>query len=396
MNTGFAQSRLNELLKERVHGAINIAGIRFQLTYSLFRAFDLYQSDAPEAIQLEAIEDLDVHGHKRWELKKLTISNQFVQVKTSKAAWDWGQFNDSKIVQNFLPVWAAAPASELLVVTNFSYRAGLDEFAKYCNGERDTLSKKVMTKIQEIGKKAGQLSIDPLQLAKRIRFVRVSEQELTNQTQRLIVKHFDLVTPNAELYLSVLFARFLALAVERKEVRREDLERLRLFIQEQIDLGVQNTAVQKGWLERLSFAPDDHPEDYYEGKNARPGHVLAGMDVPRPEWTARLEAVLQRSRVCIIRASSGQGKSTLLYRYAYEHYHPEATFIVRLLNDETMIGPIKQAIIARQGLGLPLLVLVDNISSNLKYWSRLAAELAGQAVSFLVSIREDRLVSLFR
>lgn len=389
MKTAYNQRRLNQLLETRFHGAINIAGIRYQIAYSVFRAFDLYGADPPETIQLEAIEDLDVRGNKRWEIKKLKVSNQFVQVKTSKAPWDWGRFKTSGIIQNFLPVWSADPEAELLIVTNFSYRGGLDEFAKYCNEGRKAISNKVMKKLKAICEETEFPNVDPLQLAKRITFSHIREDELKGLIESIIVKKFDLSTPNAELYLSVLMTKFIDLAVQRGEVNRQDLESIKLFIQEQIDLGVQNPAVQGRWLERLEFSPDDHPEDYYEGKNARPGHVLAGMDVARPTWIGSIREVLKRSRVCIVRASSGQGKSTLLYRYAYEHYHPETTFIIKLLSEERMIGPIKQALIARQSLGLPILVLIDNVGNNLKYWSRLAAELAWKGVRFLVSIREE-------
>lgn len=389
MDAVYKQQRLNQLLEERTGGAINIGGIRFQLLYSILRAFDLYGPDAPDAIQLEAVEDLDVRGNKRWEIKKLVVSNQFVQMKTSKTPWEWGRFSSSGIVQNFLPVWASDPTAELLVVTNFSYKAGLDEFAKYCSGKRGGLSKKVNAKLEELCKKEGYPAIKPLQLAKQIRFIHVHENELLDQIKASIVKHFDLAAPNADLYYSVLMARFLDLAVQRKEVGRQDLESFRFSIQEDIDRGAQNLAVQNCWLERLQFTPDDNPEDYYEGKNARAGHVLAGMDVPRPEWVSRIREVLQRSKVCVVRASSGQGKSTLLYRYAYEHYNPETTFIVRQLSDETMLGPVKQAIVARLSLGIPILVLVDNVGSNLKYWSRLTADLSGQNIRFLVSIREE-------
>lgn len=389
MNALYAESRLNQLLEERIHGAINIGGIRFQLMYSIFRSFDLYGPNAPDAIQLEAIEDLDVRGNKRWEIKRLIVSNQFVQIKTSKNPWDWGRFSSSGIVQNFLAVWISDPKAELLIVTNFSYKAGLDEFAKYCNGDRSSLSNKVKAKLQELCNKAGCPVVDPLQLAKRIRFTRMSENQLLDQINALIVKCFNLETTNADLYYSVLIAHFLDLAVKRKEVRRQDIENFRLSIQEGIDRGVHNPAVENCWLERLHFFPDDHPEDYYEGKNARASHVLAGLDVPRPKWISRIREVLQRSKVCVLRASSGQGKSTLLYRYAYEHYNPETTYIVKLLNEETMLGPIKQAIVARLSLGLPMLILVDNVSNNLRYWGRLAAELSGHDIRFLVSIREE-------
>lgn len=383
------ESQLNQLFESRYHGAVNIAGIKFQLTYSVLRAFDLYKPDAPDSIQLEGIEDLDIRGRRHVSLIGLKAANQYIQVKTSKRAWDWSRFADSKIVENFVPVWSVDPMAELLVVTNFGYKGKLDELAKFCSGQRSTLSDRVKRDVLKLCRRVGHANVDPMQLINRISFTRISEEELSRQVTSAIVEDFDLTTPNSDIYFLALMAKFLDLAAQREEVQLHDLESIRLFVQEQIDLGATNPAVQNGWLERLTFVEEEHPEDYYEGKNARPGHILAGLDVRRPVWESRIHEALQRSRVCIVRASSGQGKSTLLYRYAYQNYHPETTFIVKRLSDESMVGPIKQAIVTRQRLGLPILVFIDNVGTGLRFWHRLAAEFAGQEVYFLVTVREE-------
>src|SRR5207249_12047506 len=72
-------------------------------------------------------------------------------------------------------------------------------------------------------------------------------------------------------------------------------------------------ALSKGLIERLEWAPDSKPEDFLQGKRTRPGHVAADLDVPRPTWVHRIEEVFQTTPVCILRSSSGQGKSTILY-----------------------------------------------------------------------------------
>lgn len=295
------KSQLDQLLESRYHGAVNIAGIEYQLTYSVFLAFDLYKADGPTSIRLEGIEDIDVGDHRKVELNGIALFNRYVQVKTSKGAWDWSRFAGSKIIQNFLPVWSVDPIAELLVVTNFSYSGKLDEFAKFCNGEGSVLSSQAKRNLQALCKRAGYPDVDPIQLAGHISFVRVSEAELSRRVIGAIVESFDLSTPNAYLYFLVLMTRFLDWAAQRQEIRRNDLESIRLFVQEQIELGTTNPAVQNGWLERLKFNEEEHPEDYYEGKNARPGHIIAGLDVRRPIWESRIHNVLQRSRVCIVR-----------------------------------------------------------------------------------------------
>ena len=164
------------------------------------------------------------------------------------------------------------------------------------------------------------MSVDPIELSKRISFERISDEALYSRTISAIHQRFDLETANTDLYLLVLMTKFLDFAVERQEIQRSDIEEIRLFIQENIDLGTKNPAIQHGWIERLQFNPDPQAADYYEGTNARPGHILAELDVERPVWRDRMHQALERVGTCVLRTSSGQGKSTLLFRYALEHH----------------------------------------------------------------------------
>ncbi|MCX5806770.1 MAG: hypothetical protein NT010_12035 [Proteobacteria bacterium] len=381
--------QLDKLLQSRYHGATNITGIRYQLLYSLFRSFDLYRDNPPDSIQLEGLEDIDVKGHRKIELGGLRILSQYVQVKTSKNAWDWDKFQASRIIENFYLIWQVEPASTLVVVTNFGFRGKLDEFVKFCNSQYKSLPTTITKDLHRILAKAGYYEIDVMKMSNQISFVRFSEEELLEATLASIVTHFNLTVPNTNLYLMVLLNKFLDMASRRETITVRDIENLRLFVQEQIEIGPTNLAIQNGSLEHLRFAEEEHPEDYYEGKNARPGHIMAGLDVHRPSWETLIEQILIRSRVCVVRASSGQGKSTLLYRYAYRHYHPETTFLVKVLDNENLIGPMKQAILSRKRLGLPILVLIDNLGTNLRLWHRLVSELAGQEVCFLITVREE-------
>ncbi|MEW5949055.1 MAG: hypothetical protein AB1711_06545 [Thermodesulfobacteriota bacterium] len=382
-------NQLNQLFESRYHGAANISGIKYQLTYAVYRTFDLFKPDAPDSIQLEGIEDVDLKGHKHIEFTGFNVSNEYVQVKTSKKAWDWSRFARSGIIQNFLPVLSADQTATLLVVTNFGYTGALDEFVKFCKGDRNILSNKMNRNLHDLCRRAGYQGIDLKELIRHISFVRIIDEELMKKVTDAIITAFDLTTCNADLYFGVLMSNFIELASQRKEVRRVDLESIRLFVQEQINLGSKNPATQNGWIERLKFEKEEHPEDYYEGKNARLGHILADLDVRRHDWEIRIHEALQRSHVCIVRASSGQGKSTLLYRYAFEHYHPETALVIKQLSDESMVSPIKQAVVARQRLGLPILIFIDNVSEGLQFWHKLAAEFAGQEVYFLITIREE-------
>ena len=275
--------QLEELLKSRYHGAANIAGIRYQIAYSLLRAFDLYQLASNARVRLEGIEDVDVSGSRKVEAPGFHIGSQYIQVKTSKHDWDWGRFAESKIISNFLPVWTVEPSAELLVVTNFGYAGKLAELVALCQGKK-VPSTKLKISLRTLCERAGYLNVDLTELLKRISFEHIPDDELQIRTLAAIVRCFDLQTSNSGLFLLVLMTKFLDLAVERREIHRSDLEGIRLFIQEDIELGVENPAVRNGWIERVRFEPDLQAEDYYEGSNARPGHIVAG-----PGWIASMQ-----------------------------------------------------------------------------------------------------------
>ena len=133
------QSQLEQLFESRYHGATNIGGIRFQLAYSVLCAFDLYGPDAPDTVQLEGIEDVDVNNVTSRGLQE---ADQYIQVKTSKRAWTWSRFAASEIIERFMPVWSANPAAQLLIVTNFGYKDKTD----YIYGTKINPVKKILAK----------------------------------------------------------------------------------------------------------------------------------------------------------------------------------------------------------------------------------------------------------
>src|SRR5260370_31250414 len=248
--------QLEELFNSRYHGAVNIRGIRYQIAYSLLRAFDLYEDNGTTSIRLEGIDDVDVNGSRDIQSRGFHCGSEYVQVKTSKTDWDWGRFSESKIIENFVPVWIKDSTARLLVVTNFGYAGKLAEMVAFCRGENDVPSTKLKSSIKKLCDQAGFPSTDAIELMKRISFERISDEELYLQTISAIHQRFDLETANTDLYFLVLMTKFLDFAVARKEIQRPNVEAIRLYIQENIELGTKNPAIQNGWIERLQFVSD--------------------------------------------------------------------------------------------------------------------------------------------
>ena len=54
-----------------------------------------------------------------------------------------------------------------------------------------------------------------------------------------------------------------------------------------------------------------------------------GLDVRRQKWLERIDTYITSAKICVVRSSSGQGKSALVFRYAIENWPEEHTFSLR-------------------------------------------------------------------
>ncbi len=155
--------QLDTLLKTRFHGAANIRGIRYQILYSVRRAFELY-SEEPKfsAIRLEGLEDIDLLG--------LYVGDEYVQVKSSERPWGWSKLKEP--IGSFLEVYRANAASRFVLAVNFALRGDIARLAQI-----DTLRPKeknrVGKKIRKLCARAGATSDEAEGLSSRLTIVSV-------------------------------------------------------------------------------------------------------------------------------------------------------------------------------------------------------------------------------
>jgi hypothetical protein len=379
--TIITRQTIDELLQSRFGGARNIRGVRFQLLYSLWRAFDLYGDPPISEIRFEGLEDVDLKG--------LIVGNLHIQVKSSQSAQGWSWLKRKRIFDHFVEVHLIDRQARFAIVTNFDFQGQLKDLQRFCSGQMTQLPPSLRNKLSDVARRGGLNQSALIQFLRNISFERVSEQELLDRLQTALIRNFDLNAGNESLYLSRLLECTITWAAARATIQKRDLETEKLRVEDWIGLGIANPAVHDRLIQPLTFVDEQSTGDYYEGKKARPGHILAALDAPRPKWQQEIEDKLKRVRVCIIKASSGQGKSTLLYRYAFDHFVPDAVYKLRACAKEEHVGSIVDYLHNRLILGLPLLVLIDNLSYSTRLWHEVAAELAGNDIRFLVTAREE-------
>jgi hypothetical protein len=142
--------------------------------------------------------------------------------------------------------------------------------------------------------------------------------------------------------------------------------------------------------------PDDEraelDQEFYQGLAARYEHILAGADVVRDSKLCQIEAAFREQRVVIIHGASGQGKSTLAYRFLHDFVPAQWRFMVRLIQGRRHALAIARALAGHAAaVGAPMMIYVD-VSPRDQDWPDLVHELAqDRNLQILVTIREEDL-----
>jgi hypothetical protein len=370
---------LEVLLSTRFHGAINIRGIRFQLLYSLLRSFELYDEDAHlDWMRLEGIEDVDLVG--------IHFESEYVQVKTSVKPWSWAKLREP--LSGFLAAHRANPNAKLTLAVNFPLRheiAALVGFESLPPHEQDRIARKFRNLMREIGASPGEED----SLRSRLAVVSIRDEALWNQLSSATADAFSLGTSAVDTYVLALTARFLEWASERKLLTRSDLEAVRIAIGEALSRESEFQAIGRGLISRISWAPDESPEDFFGGKGTRPGHIVDGLDVDRPNWIQLIDKAVKSAKVCVLRTASGQGKSALLYRYAHDFWPSNNVLVLNVAESVEQVQTIRSYLELLAQLGQPILVLIDNAGIRTRFWSDIAADCVRLGFRVLVSVREE-------
>jgi len=130
-------------------------------------------------------------------------------------------------------------------------------------------------------------------------------------------------------------------------------------------------------------------DSYRRGAQATWEHVLANSDTPRVSRLSEVRSKLAEFDAVVIRGASGQGKSSLAFRYLHE-FHPDGTrFLVRFVEGRSHAARIAAALKAHVlGMRIPAVVLLD-LSPADSGWMVLLHDLTAVGIKVLVAVREE-------
>ena len=365
----------------RSQGTETAAGIAYEAQYALWR---MLTEDDIDCLGLQDLEDIKV-VHCSADGSRVT---EHVQAKKRDDGWTVPDLQArgegaNRVFDSFAEVTLAEPEARLTFATDSGLTRGaapnlLRAAAKFREispdpAELDSAALAQISLTADEQRALDQLRermrpdlldrIDLPHLLARVVFdTGRTRRELRSELIRRISARLGVADPEAEDTYRAFIGLLLEQMEERKEFSRAEIEALiaRAGVQARAfrDLAVTGTRV-----EMLDFARvgEASAARYYQGVSAAPADIAAGLDALRPGTLAAIRRELAERRCCIIRAPSGQGKTTLLYRYAYESADDMLLLRVHGL-DRTAMAEITR--LTEPLDGVPVLVLVDNLAAR--------------------------------
>ncbi|WP_019949104.1 hypothetical protein [Hymenobacter aerophilus] len=373
-------SYIEDLAARRVGGVVNLRGISFQLLYACERMLSLLQPGSPVAIQLEGLEDVDLHN-------VLVIGQtEYVQLKTSVNDLAPARFWDMGVLQNFLEVYKGAPTATFTLVHNMRLAPALQPLVQ---GEPAALAH-WGAKLQAFDKTLSrEQSADFL---RRLRWEYVTEAQLHERCVQALLANFDIHARSEEQYLKAVFYHAFDWSRQRVTVTYRHLAESIQGVKDSYSAAPLNEALRHNWLERVGYGVEAQRSAtaYFAGQAARPHHIADHLPVRRTDWEARIEAGLAAHAVVVVRSSSGQGKSTLAWQAGYaQQQRGGQVYEVRHCGRPEMANAIVEHIRAWVRVGEQPLVVIDGLGSHVSEWAAVVERVADLPVRFLITSREE-------
>ena len=385
INTYRAKANIEELQASRDGGQIALRGFTYQFLYSCYLI--LSESDSNTVFHLEGIEDIDKIKHEYSSTKIYHI-----QLKHSTLKQDASFFKD--VMKNFLETYLLEKNHSFKLVYDFPiakghmsklFRCSLDvESTLYWEGIVEKI--KIENPLWNWSEFLFKDFID------RLSFDKHEKSTLAEKIEKKLIDMYNITTDNINLFANGIKICCLEKMEQRNSISKHELDALIQNIKDDIDKGAQNPA--HSWIRKVSYDIVSTQNDlsYFEGKKPTPQDIVQKLPVRRLLMENAIKESIQNNRVTVIKASSGQGKTTLAFQVACDLQNEYKTYQLIWCNEARDLDNIAQYFRSRVKLGEKPLILIDNLDSQLGEWNRLA-QLLQEEISYhyklLLTTRED-------
>ncbi len=356
------------------NGAINaIRGYRNQFLYTLYRLL----KDINENYIFEPegyFEDLDIKDHSGKYIET-------IQVKNTTGTLVFSDLFSKK--DSFFKRAKKAISSDAKIIKVVCFGDLSEEL-------KDTSLSKLKGKLIKKGFNETQIA----KIANAYNYEIVSESEIQSWILLKLKKIGEFIDPNTSLDLLLFWIYKIAekqLSVSTKELISQ-INLIGKYISERIDFHKSfGNTIQP--LECKNFTIENankYIEDFYFGVSAKYEHILANVDIERPKKLKEIEDAFSKSNIVFIHGASGQGKSSLAFRFLKNFQSQFAVYQLKLTNNYLeVLETINTLETLCKGLFFPVMLYID-ITSQDNYWEDVIKELYDKEnIHILITIRQE-------
>jgi len=378
-----SKSNIKDLQESRTGGQIALKGFTYQFLYSCYLILSTIDKDS--FFYLEGIEDID----------KISMNNNtHIQLKFSSQKQD-ASFLKS-ILKNYLEVYLLDKKNRnFKLVYDFNVAKG--NLKKLFESNLDTESNKYWIKIiEEIKEENSNWNWRNFlydDFISKLSFKKIEKNILSQKIEELLIKNYSIATDNISLFANAIKIFCLEKMENRGVITKEEFDKLVFKVKDDISKGSHNPA--HSWIKKINFELKNNVEadySYYEGKKPSYQDIIRGLPIKRDLLENDISKSIEKNRVTVIKSSSGQGKTTLAMKVAYDFRKEYTVYQILWCNDSKELSNIISYFSARVRIGERPLIIIDNLDSQLSEWNRLA-QLFQNEVSYnyklLITTRED-------
>ena len=224
----------------------------------------------------------------------------------------------------------------------------------------------------------------------------VSEEQTRARVNKAI-KSFLEVAARPEMLINAINARVRYASRFREAITLEDLRRMVQDVGEDIvsfsgyesQYGRTLFSLAKRFSNQL---PSSELAAYQQGISATPEHIASGFDVIRSRWMDSISDAFLNNDIVLVAGASGQGKSTLCYRFLYERTSVFDGYLISGLHTQEEARDVCACLlrIAERSDGALTYVYIDGAEEVPWIWmAEQISERSCGKIKLLVSIREE-------
>lgn len=381
-----SKSTIKELHETRTGGQFALLGFTYQFLYSCYLI--LSEMDEDTVFHLEGVEDID----------KICITGSdnlttHIQLKYSTQKQYASFLKD--VLNNYLEAYLIDKNRNFKLVYDFEVAKG--NLIKLFDGTLDAQSKEYWVRIiREIKEERPFWNWNDFscnEFFSRLSFEKIEKDTLSLEIEKLLKGLYNIATDNISLFANGLKICCLEKMERRDSINKKELDLLIFRIKDDISKGEHNPA--HSWIRKVIFDCGDstkQDDSYYEGKKPTYQDIARGLPIKRTSLEKEVVTSIEDNRVTVIKASSGQGKTTLAFKVAYDLQEQYTIYQLLWCNTQKELGNIVTYFSTRVQMGEKPLIIIDNLDAQLKEWNKLAQLLQDEITyhyKLVVTTRED-------